>query len=129
MVLPDAGIQNHLAEDGTMAGTAEKGWLASVGATEVTQQLSSQQRKGEVPWILSSGPLFCQHLPLADLIQRPKNKGAWEMQFPLIQSQAKNGKDWIEQMEKTVIATGHLESKHKRLNFLIKGQYNCAKYD
>lgn len=80
MVLPDPGIQNHLVEDGTTAGTAEeglaslsrshggdsavtvtteKGRIALVSSlwTEVTQQLLSLQRKGELPWFLPSGSL------------------------------------------------------------------------
>lgn len=46
------------------------------------------------------------------------------MKFPLIQNQAKNGKDWIEQREKTSNSWTFREQA-KELNFLMKGQYNC----
>ena len=42
----------------------------------------------------------------------PESKGAWERQFPLMQSKAEIGKDWTKRTGKTAIAIGDLESKH-----------------
>lgn len=117
-------IQDHQVEDGTVAGATEEGLASrsrSYGGDSKTVVTTEKVRRGR-PSPLWPTPTFCQYLPLAELIQKPENKGAWEMQFPLIQSKAENGKDWTEQTEKTVvIATGHSASKHKGLNFMIKG--------